>query len=122
MTARPENPETALENFFAALPVQGGPAPEAVAQAFAVHLASLDVRQLPPAARLAWDGIVMRLLKVPAATVPIPGQAIGRIASWPSARITELISALRSIAVDAGRAANDRLADETNARISRAYL
>ena len=38
------------------------------------------------------------------------------------ARIGELIAAVRTIEAEIAREANDRLADETNERVSRAYL
>jgi hypothetical protein len=38
------------------------------------------------------------------------------------ARIGELIAAVRAIETEIARETNDRLADETNARVARAYL
>ena len=38
------------------------------------------------------------------------------------ARVGELISAVRTIEAEIARTANDRLADATNERVSKAYL
>ena len=121
------DPEPALVAFFPALLATGTPGAEVVARAFAAHLASIDAAQLPPAAQPMWDRIVVRLLKAPAsldrgAKSPIPERAIAAIASWPQARVNELVETVRAIAAEVERAANDRLADETNAQVSRAYL
>ena len=122
MTSPAIDPAAAIVGFFSALPTDGASAPQDVAQAFAVHLAALDARKLPPSAQSGWKQIATRMLKAPAGKSPIPPRQVAAIASWPLARVTELIESLRAIAVDVERAANDQLADETNERVARAYL
>ena len=96
--------------------------PELIAQAFALHLAAIDPGKLPKTAQPIWNSLVARLLKTPADKIPLQPRAIAAIGSWPMARIGELIAAVRSIEAEIAREANDRLADETNQRVSRAYL
>jgi hypothetical protein len=96
--------------------------PDLIAQAFATHLASIDPVRLPKAAQPVWATLVTKLLKAPADKVPLPPRAIAGIGSWPMARVGELISAVRTIEAEIARTANDNLADETNARVSKAYL
>lgn len=96
--------------------------PELIAQAFATHLAFVDPGKLPKTAQPIWSSLVARLLKTPADKIPLQPRAIAAIGSWPMARIGELIAAVRSIEAEIAREANDRLVDETNSRISRAYL
>jgi hypothetical protein len=96
--------------------------PELIAQAFATHLAQIDSAKLPKAAQPVWQTLVTKLLKTQADKVPLPPRAIAGIGSWPMARIGELIAAVRHIEAEIAREANDRLADETNQRVSRAYL
>lgn len=122
MTSPAIDPATSLVAFFTALPATGPLTADAVAQAFGQHLAGLDARQLPAAAQPAWERIETRLLKAPAGQSPIPPRQIKAIASWPASRVDELIEAIRRVATEVERAANDRLADETNTRVSRAYL
>lgn len=110
--------DAALTGFSAAADADG--APDAVAVAFARHLADLDASKLPPAAQQQWD-IVRRLLKAPGSGA-VPARATNAMSSWPTARISELVDAVRALAADVSRATNDRLADETNERVSRAYL
>ena len=97
-------------------------AADAIAAAFARHLANLDAAKLPPSARRLWERIVTRLLKAPAGKAPIPPRCMAVIASWPCVRIAELVDAVRGIEAEVARAINDRLSDETNERVSRAYL
>jgi hypothetical protein len=96
--------------------------PALIARAFALHLATAELVKLPKAAQPTWQSLVTRLLKVPGDTHPIPASASAAIASWPMARVGELIAAVRFIEAEIARAANDRLADETNERVSRSYL
>ncbi len=96
--------------------------PDLIAQAFATHLAAIDPANLPKAAQPVWTTAVTKLLKAPADKTPISPRAIAAIGSWPMARIGELITAVRAIEAEIAREANDRLADETNARVARAYL
>ena len=96
--------------------------PDLIAQAFAIHLAAIEPAGLPKAAQPVWHTVVTRLLKAPAGQTPLPPRAIAAIGSWPMARVGELIAAIRSIEAEIAREANDRLADETNRRVARAYL
>lgn len=106
-------------------PATGGEPPRAeparIADAFARHLSGINSAKLPKAAQPVWTALVTHLLK---STVdrPLPPRAMAAIASWPMARIGELIGAVRKIEAEIAREANDRLADETNERVSRAYL
>ena len=97
-------------------------APCDVALAFANHLVTIDPAKLPKAAQPQWHRLVTRLLKVASGQRPLPQRAIAGIASWPSARVAELLALVTAIEAEIARAANDRLIDETNERVSRAYL
>jgi hypothetical protein len=108
--------------FLATLATDGTPAPDAVAQAFAAHLGAIDPAKLPKAAQPLWQTLRTRLLKAPAGQSPVSPRAIAAIASWPSSRVAELITAIRLIEAEISAEANDRLADETNSQVSRAYL
>lgn len=110
--------DAALSAFLAV--ADAGATPDGIAAAFAQHVASLDAGKLPPAAQQQWE-ILRRLLKAPGAG-PIPARAVNALASWPAARVRDLVDAVRALAAEVSRAANDRLADETNERVSRAYL
>lgn len=96
--------------------------PDLIAQAFAQHLAFIDPVKLPKAAQPVWATLVTKLLKASADKVPLPARAIAGIGSWPMARVGELIAAVRTIEAEIARRANDNLADETNTRVSKAYL
>ena len=115
-------PAAALVAFFSRLPTSGAPPADEVARAFAAFVAGFDARKLPAAAQPGWERIVTRLLMAPPGPAPIPHRRITAIAAWPAARVGELIAALRAIATEVERAANDGLADETNERVSRSYL
>ena len=110
--------DAALRAFLAV--ADAGGTPDVIATAFAQHLAGLDAGKLAPAAQQLWE-IVRRLLKAPGCGA-ISARAVNALSSWPAARIRELIEAVRALAVEVSRAVNDRLADDTNERVSRAYL
>lgn len=97
------------------------PAADTVAVAFATHLAALDAGKLPPRALADWERVT-QLLKAPAGQRPIPARVIAAIASWPSGRVATLAATIHAVTVAVEQAANDQLADETNASVARAYL
>ena len=98
------------------------PPADAAAKAFANHLASVDPAKLPKAARPLWQALITRLLKTRADKGRVPPAVIAGIASWPQTRVAELVAAVQAIESEIARAANDRLADETNERVSKSYL
>ncbi|MDX2157924.1 MAG: hypothetical protein SFW09_15605 [Hyphomicrobiaceae bacterium] len=109
---------TAVGEFLAAVAERQDA--EAVASAFAAHLAQLTSANLPPLAQSAWRSIA-RLLKAPAER-PIPERAILAVRSWPAARLDELLAHAREIQVVLEKLDNERLEDEIRDEIRRHYL
>ena len=99
----------------------GSVSPDAVAAAFARHLAGIDPAKLPAAARTLWDARVARPLKVRADRAIASAAARG-VASWPRTRIADLMAALAEIEGIVARADNDALSDAIVADVARAYL
>jgi hypothetical protein len=95
--------------------------PDAIAAAFARHLAGITTAGLPAGAQPNWDRIVVRLLKSPLGKTP-GDRAIDAIRSWPSSRIAELIGEVAAIHEHLQQRANDRMEDEFRTKIAHSYL
>jgi len=93
---------------------------DVVAQAIAVHLATLTVEALPPQVQPHWRDVA-RLLKFPA-DKPIPERAIAAIRSWPAARTVELLALLQAADGILEALENERQEDEIRDSIRRHYL
>jgi hypothetical protein len=111
----------AFSAFVSKLGTDVPSAPDRVADLIAHHLAATRIEALPPAAQDVWRDVV-RLLKADVRRTPLQEKAIAAIRSWPAARVTELIDALRRIASALDDAENDRQNDEIRVHVARAYL
>lgn len=114
---------TAAQAFAAFVSDLGPDAPTAdrVAELISRHLAATRIDALPPAAQTIWVEVARRL-KADAQRAPLPAKSIMAIKSWPSARIAELLDALRRIETALDQAENDRQNDDIRVHVARAYL
>lgn len=94
--------------------------PDEVAKAIATHLGTLTDMGLPLTARTIWRDRIARPLKGPSGK-PLPARTVAAIASWPTARVADLVAALREIEAIIADAENDARNEIIYAEISRAY-
>jgi hypothetical protein len=99
--------------------MQGGTA-DAVSTAMRRTLATVRPSDLPLAAQTIWGERVARSLKVNGLK-PLPPAAISLVRSWPSSRVTDLLTALTDIEALLSEAENDARNEVIYAEISRAY-